>query len=77
MQFHREKKKQTKKPQELVWKFIEKHIKTHETKIPWPATKEDHDREATRRQLTVGCLSDMKNVNHKQPATNTGYAAIH
>ena len=34
-------KKETKKPQELVWKFIEKHIKIHKTKIPWPATKED------------------------------------
>ena len=34
-------KKQTKKPQELVWKFIEKHMKMHETKIPRPATKED------------------------------------
>ena len=22
-------------------------------------------------------LSDMKNINHKHPATNTGYAAIH
>ena len=34
-------KKQTKKPQELVWKFVEKHVKTHGTKVPWPATKED------------------------------------
>ena len=25
------KKKQTKKPQELVWKFVEKHMKTHRT----------------------------------------------
>ena len=43
-----------KKPQEFVWKFIEKHMKIHETKIRRPATKEDkymflHDREATRR----------------------------
>ena len=41
MQFHRENNKQTKKPQELVWKFIEKHMKIHGTKVPWPATKED------------------------------------
>ena len=34
-------KKQTKKPQELVWKFIEKHMKVHETEIPRLATKED------------------------------------
>ena len=40
-QFHRENNKQTKKPQELVWKFIEKHMKIHGTKVPWPATKED------------------------------------
>ena len=33
--------KQTKKPQELVWKFVEKHMKTHGTKVPWPATKKD------------------------------------
>ena len=37
----RENKKQAKKPQELVWKFIEKHMKIHGTKVPWPATKED------------------------------------
>ena len=30
-----------KKPQEFVWKFIEKHMKIHETKIRRPATKED------------------------------------
>ena len=41
MQFHRENNKQTKKSQELVWKFIEKHMKIHGTKVPWPATKED------------------------------------
>ena len=41
MQFHRENNKQTKTPQELVWKFIEKHMKIHGTKVPWPATKED------------------------------------
>ena len=41
MQFHRKNNKQTKKPQELVWKFIEKHMKIHGTKVPWPATKED------------------------------------
>ena len=35
------KNKKTKKPQELVWKFIEKHRKIHGTKVPWPATKED------------------------------------
>ena len=35
------KKKTTKKPQEPVWKFIEKHMKIHGTKEPWPATKED------------------------------------
>ena len=34
-------KKQTKKPQEPVWKFIEKHMKIHGTKVPWPAAKED------------------------------------
>ena len=34
MQFRPKKKdkKQTKKPQELVWKFFEKHMKTHGTK---------------------------------------------
>ena len=41
MQFHMEKNKQIKKPQEFVWKFIEKHMKRQETKIPRPATKED------------------------------------
>ena len=37
------KNKQTnkKKPQEFVWKFIEKPMKIHETEIPQPATKED------------------------------------
>ena len=40
MQFHR-KKKETKKPQELVWKFVQKHMKTHGTKVPWPAMKDD------------------------------------
>ena len=35
------KNKETNKPQELVWKFIEKHKKIHGTKVPWPATKED------------------------------------
>ena len=35
------KNKQTKEPQELVWKFIEKRMKIHGTKVPWPATKED------------------------------------
>ena len=40
MQFHRENNEQTKKPQELVWKFIKKHMKIHGTKVPWPATKE-------------------------------------
>ena len=40
--FRRKKKnKQTKKPQELIWKFIEKRMKIHGTKVPWPATKED------------------------------------
>ena len=36
MQFHRKEKdkKQTKKPQELVPKFVEKHMKTHGTKVP-------------------------------------------
>ena len=36
-----EKNKQTKKPQEFVWKFIEEYIKIHETEIPRPTTKED------------------------------------
>ena len=36
-----EKNKQTKKQQELVWKFIEKHMKIHGTKVPWPAAKEN------------------------------------
>ena len=31
--------KRTKKPQEFVWNFIEKHMKIHEK--PRPATKED------------------------------------
>ena len=37
MQFHCENNNQTKKPkkpQELVWKFIEKHLKIHGTKVP-------------------------------------------
>ena len=33
--------KQTKKPQEFISKFNQKHMKIHETKIPGPATKED------------------------------------
>ena len=37
----KEKNKQTKKPQELVWKFIENRMKIHGTKVPWPAMKED------------------------------------
>ena len=37
MQFHRENNKEIKKPRELVWKFIEKHMKIHGTKVPWPA----------------------------------------
>ena len=41
MQFYRKKNKQTKKPQEFVWKFFEKHMKIQETKIPRPAKKED------------------------------------
>ena len=41
MQFHGENNKQTKKPPELVCKFIEKHMKIHGTKVPCPATKED------------------------------------
>ena len=41
MQFHQENNKQTKKPQELVWKFIKKNMKIHGTKVPWPATKKD------------------------------------
>ena len=43
MQFHRKKKDKNKqkKPQELVWKFVEKHMKTQGTKVPSPATKED------------------------------------
>ena len=41
MQFHRENNKQIKKPQELVWKFNEKHMKIHGTKVHWPATEED------------------------------------
>ena len=35
------KNKQTKKLQEPAWKFIEKHMKIHRTKVPSPATKED------------------------------------
>ena len=35
------KNKQTKKLQEPAWKFIEKHMKIHGTKVPSPATKED------------------------------------
>ena len=41
MQSHRENNKQTKKAQELVWKFIEQHMKIDGTKVSWPATKED------------------------------------
>ena len=41
MQLHRQKNKQTKEPEEFALKFIEKPNKTHETKIPRPATKED------------------------------------
>ena len=55
--------------------------KTHETKVPRPATKEDKYCffmiAVTRRWITAACSPDIKNISHKQLATNTGYAAIH
>ena len=39
MQFHR--KKKDKKATRACWKFVEKHMKIHVIKVPWPATKED------------------------------------
>ena len=80
MQFHRE-KTNTKKPQEFAGKFIEKHMKRHETKIPSTSYERRqelflHDRKATPPVETVACSSDIKNINHKQLATNTGHAAI-
>ena len=42
MQFDREKNKQKdKKATKACLKVYEKHMKIHETKIPWPALKED------------------------------------
>ena len=86
MQFHR-KKKQTNK-QKSPRACLKVYRKTHEnTRNLSTLTSYErrqvlflHDREATRRvtrrQITADCLSDM-NKNHRQPATNTGYAAIH
>ena len=34
-------------------------------------------RRVTHRWITAACLSDMKNINHKQPATNSGFAVIY
>ena len=70
-----------KKPQEFVWKFIEKHMKIHETKIRRPATKEDkYVSSWSRSHSPIDSCSLFirnKNINHKQLATNAGYAAIH
>ena len=70
-----------KKPQEFVWKCIEKHMKIHETKIRRPATKEDkYVSSWSRSHSPIDSCSLFirnKNINHKQLATNTGYAAIH
>ena len=43
MQFHRKEKDKNKQKshKSLFEKFVEKHMKTHGTKVPWPATKED------------------------------------
>ena len=52
-------------------------MKTHETKIPRPAKKEDtmqvlslHD--TTRRLITAAFSSDIRSINDKQLAINTG-----
>ena len=67
---------QIKKPQEFVWKFIEKYMtlkylnqlrKKTSIVSSWSWSHSPID----------NCLSDIKSINHKQLDTNTGYAAIH
>ena len=79
MQFHR--KKNTK--QNKTNKRPKRHKSWFESKIPRPTTKEDTycffmiARSLADNKITAACSSDIKNINHKQLATNTGYVAIH
>ena len=79
MQFHR--KKNTK--QNKTNKRPKRHKSWFESKIPRPTTKEDTycffmiARSLADNKITAACSSHIKNVNHKQLATNTGYVAIH
>ena len=61
-----------------------RHKSLFESKITRPATKEDKyncffmiARSLADNKITAACSSDIKNINHKQLATNTGYVAIH
>ena len=78
MQFHRGKKRQTKKPQEFVWKFIEKHMEIHETKIPRPATKKDKISIAVSARprshsLIDNCSLFIRYKEYKSQATSYKY----
>ena len=76
MQFHRKKNKTKQK------KRPKRHKSLFESKIPRP-TKEDTycffmiARSLADNKVTAACSFDIKNINHKQLATNTGYEAIH
>ena len=69
------KTKQNKRPK--------RHKSLFESKIPRPTTKEDTycffmiARSLADNKITAACSFDIKNINHKQLATNTGYVAIH
>ena len=58
-------------------------MKIHEAKIPPSATKEDKyclfiiANPLADRQLQLVHPTSVKNINHRQLATNTGYAVIH
>ena len=84
--------KQTKKPQEFVWKIIERtHENTWNSTKPWiPRPRKVFifmsDEQAavivsswsrSHSLITAACSSDIENINHMQLATNRGYAAIH
>ena len=82
MQFLR-KKKQNKTKQNKNNKRPKRHKSLFESKIPRPTTKEDTycffmiARSLVDNKVTAACSFDIKNINHKQLATNTGYVAIH
>ena len=81
MQFHRKKKNKTK--QNKTNKRPKRHKSLFESKIPRPTTKEDTycffmiARSLADNKITAACSFDIKNINYKQLATNTGYVAIH